>query len=85
MERDCLISHGATQLLKERMFNCSDKFYIWLDKKSGMVSPVNPEKGIYKSLYSDNTTDFCKIQVPYASYLLMNELRACCINMRLEV
>jgi DNA-directed RNA polymerase beta subunit len=81
----CLISHGATMLLKERMFNCSDKFYVWIDKKSGLVSPINPEKGIYKSLYSDNTTEFSKIQIPYSSHLLMNELRSCGIQMRIEV
>ncbi len=67
------------------MFNCSDKFYVWIDKKTGLVAPVNPEKGIYKSLYSDNTTDFCKVQIPYSTHLLIQELRACCIQMRLEV
>ena len=72
-------------LLKERMFNCSDKFYVWIDKKTGTTAPVNPEKGIYKSLYSDNTTDFCKIQIPYSTHLLIQELKACCIQMRLEV
>ncbi len=80
-----MISHGTTMLLKERMFNCSDKFYVWVDKKTGTIAAVNPEKGIYKSLYSDNTTDFCKIQIPYSTHLLIQELKACCINMRLEV
>ena len=84
MERDCLLAHGSLQLLKERMFNCSDKFYIWIDKKTGLVAPVNPEKDIYKSLYSDNTTNFCKLQIPYSTHLLIQELKACCIQMRLE-
>lgn len=85
MERDCMLSHGAVQFLKERTFNCSDKFYVWIDKKTGMVAPVNPEKGIYRSLYSDNTTDFVKIQIPYSTLLLRHELASAGIVMRFEV
>ncbi len=85
MERDCLISHGSLQLLKERMFNCSDKFYVWIDKKTGTIGATNPEKGIYRSLYSDNTTDFCKVQIPYSTHLLIQELKSCCICLRIEV
>lgn len=74
MERDCMICHGTVQFLKERMFDCSDKFYVWIDKETGMISPVNPEKGIFKSLYSGNTSNFCKVQIPYASKLMIQEL-----------
>jgi len=73
MERDCLLSHGAVQFLKERTFDCSDKYYIWIDKETGMISPVNPEKNIYKSLYSDNKTKFAKVQLPYSSKLFIQE------------
>jgi DNA-directed RNA polymerase II subunit RPB2 len=76
MERDCMISHGTVQFLKERTFDCSDKFFVWIDKETGMISPVNPSKNIYKSLYSNNTTKFAKVQIPYASKLLIQELMA---------
>ena len=85
MERDCMLSHGSVQFLKERTFDCSDKYYVWVDNETGMISPVNPEKGIYKSLYSDNTTRFSKIQIPYASKLLIQELQSLHINPRLMV
>jgi DNA-directed RNA polymerase II subunit RPB2 len=85
MERDCMLSHGSVQFLKERTFDCSDKYFVWIDNETGMISPVNPEKGIYKSLYSDNTTRFSKIQLPYSSKLLIQELQAMHINPRLMV
>lgn len=74
MERDALISHGVVGFLKERMFDCSDKYYIWVDKETGMISPVNPSKNKYVSLYSNNTTRFAKVQIPHASKLLFQEL-----------
>jgi len=83
MERDCLLSHGAVQFLKERTFDCSDKYYVWIDKETGMISPVNPEKNIYKSLYSENQTRFAKVQIPYASKLFIQELMAMHINPRI--
>ena len=80
---NCMLSHGAVQFLKERMFDCSDKYYVWIDKETGMISPVNPDKNIYKSLYSDNTTRFAKIQIPYSSKLLIQELQSMHINPRI--
>ena len=85
MERDAMLSHGAVQFLKERTFDCSDKYFVWIDNETGMISPVNPDKGIYKSLYSDNTTKFSKVQIPYSSKLLIQELQSMHINPRLVV
>jgi len=82
---NCMLSHGAVQFLKERTFDCSDKYFVWIDNETGMISPVNPEKGIYKSLYSDNTTRFSKVQIPYSSKLLIQELQGMHINPRLMV
>jgi len=84
MERDSLLSHGSVQFLKERTFDCSDKYCVWIDKETGMISPINEEKGIYKSLYSDNTTQFSRVQIPYSSKLLIQELQAMHISMRLN-
>ena len=84
MERDCMLSHGTSQFLKERLYNCSDKYYVWIDKKTGMIAPVNPRKNMYKSLYSNNETEFCKINIPYSSKLLLHELMAMHILPRIE-
>ena len=81
---NCMISHGTVGFLKERMFNCSDKYYIWVDKETGMISPVNPSKNDYRSLYSENTTKFAKIQIPYSSKLLFQELMSMGIVPRIQ-
>lgn len=83
MERDCMISHGMAQFLKERTFNCSDKYYVWVDNETGMISPVNPEKNIYKSLYSENTTRFSRVNIPYSTKLFIQELMSMHIVPRL--
>ena len=74
MERDCMISHGTVQFLKERTFDNSDKYFVWIDKETGMMAPINQNKNIYKSLYSNNITKFAKIEIPYATKLLFQEL-----------
>lgn len=74
MERDCMLSHGSVQFLKERMFDSSDKFFVYVCKKSGLPAIVNQRRNIYKSLYDDTSKDFAKIHIPYSSKLLMHEL-----------
>ena len=74
VSHNCMLSHGSVQFLKERTFDCSDKYVVWIDKDTGTIAPINEEKGIYKSLYSDNTTRFAKVQIPYSSKLLIQEL-----------
>jgi len=84
MERDAMLSHGTVQFLKERLFDVSDKYFVSLCKETGMIAAVNKEKGIYKSLYSNNKTDFVRVQIPYASKLLMQELYTMGIVVKLK-
>ena len=63
---------------------CSDAFFVWVDKETGMISPVNPVKNIYKSLYSKNRTRFAKVNIPYTSKLLIHELMSNHIVPRIE-
>ena len=84
MEKDAMLSHGTVQFLKERMFDVSDKYFVTLCKDTGMIAAVNKEKNIYNSLYSNNNTDFVRVQIPYASKLLMQELYTIGIVMKLK-
>jgi len=84
MERDAMLSHGTVQFLKERLFDVSDKYFVTICKETGMIAAVNKEKGIYNSLYSKNNTDFVRIQIPYASKLLLQELMTMAIVVKLK-
>ena len=84
MERDAMLSHGTVQFLKERMYDVSDKYFVNICKETGMIAAVNPEKDIYKSLYSEDNTDFVKVQIPYATKLFIQELMTMGITMRLN-
>lgn len=74
MEVDCLLSHGVSAFLKERTFECSDKYYVYICDKCGLLANVNVEKNIYNCNVCRNTTEFSKISLPFATKLLWQEL-----------
>ena len=74
MERDCMVSHGASFFTKDRLFYASDKYSMHVCKKCGMTGAVNDVKNIHKCLICDNTTDFAYVELPYSCKLLFQEL-----------
>ena len=75
MERDAIISHGASQFLRSRFYNCSDKYQINVCRKCGMIATCNHVINIYKCHTCENTTDFAYVEIPYACKLLFHELQ----------
>jgi len=74
MEVDCLLSHGTAGFLKERIFECSDQYHSYICNKCGLIACVNPQKNIYLCHSCGNTNDFSKVNFPFASKLLWQEL-----------
>jgi DNA-directed RNA polymerase II subunit RPB2 len=75
MERDCLLAHGTAQFVKERLFDMSDKFRVYVCKSCGMfVTAGNPFKNIYYCKTCDNSTNIAEVHLPYAYKLLTQEL-----------
>ena len=74
MERDCMISHGASAFNRDRIYNDSDKFQVHVCNKCGLIAVFNKEKNIYNCNTCGNKVDFKKVLLPYSCKLLFQEL-----------
>ena len=74
MERDCMISHGASKFTKERIYDVSDKYGLYICKKCGIQAIYNDRYGIHMCKMCDNRTDFSYVKIPYSCKLLFQEL-----------
>ena len=86
MERDVLISHGATRFCKERLFDVSDKYQVNVCKKCGIIAACNDGNNntkfytqsdftVHSCKTCGNKTDFALVDMPYANKLLFQELQ----------
>ena len=74
MERDCMVSHGCSRFTKSRLYDSSDKYSVHSCNKCGLFAIYNNDKNIHMCKTCDNSTDFSKINIPYAYKLLTQEL-----------
>jgi DNA-directed RNA polymerase II subunit RPB2 len=74
MERDCMISHGASRFTKERIYDVSDAFKVHVCKDCGSIAAFNTKHNIYHCNMCENTTNFAQVNIPYSCKLLFQEL-----------
>jgi len=74
MERDCMISHGASAFTKDRIYNSSDKYSVHCCGECGMMVKFNDEMKIHQCNTCGNRVDFKRLEIPYACKLLFQEL-----------
>ena len=75
MERDCIISHGASKFLKERLFDVSDFYTIHVCRQCGFMAVANVKNDEYSCLKCKDgetgyNTDIVEVNIPYACKLL---------------
>lgn len=68
MEKDCILVHGATQFLNERMFLYSDPFQVDICTDCGMMSSTSKKCHVCGSL------NIKKCNIPYSFKNLLQEL-----------
>ena len=104
MERDSIISHGATEFLRESMMERGDKYKMAICNVTGMMSIYNPSKNVFLSPMADGPIkysgsldnndvrvetvsqfgrNFSVVEVPYSLKLLMQELLAINVSLRI--
>ena len=74
MERDCMVSHGATRFTKGRLYDASDSFSLHICNKCGSNVCYNNKEHIHICNVCENRTDFKYVEVPYSFKLLQQEL-----------
>ncbi len=84
MERDCLIGHGTSMLLLERLLEESDKVVELVCNNCGMIAI---DDKIRKKRYCKvcGSTDVHEIEMSYAFKLLLNEIKAMCVYPKLKI
>lgn len=92
MERDAMIGHGTVNFLKERFYESSDKYEVFLCDNCGHMAIGNPVESIYKcqSCSKSSTLGFplssssiSKVQIPYAAKLLVHEIISMGVSVRM--
>jgi DNA-directed RNA polymerase II subunit RPB2 len=74
MEKDAMVSHGASRFTRGRMYDSSDKYSVFVCKKCGLIASYNDQLHIHCCKTCDNRVDFSYVEIPYACKLLFQEL-----------
>ncbi|XP_057957575.1 DNA-directed RNA polymerases IV and V subunit 2 [Malania oleifera] len=91
MERDCLIAHGASANLHERLFTLSDSSQMHICRKCKNIANVIQRtvpggrkiRGPY-CRFCESVEDIVKVNVPYGAKLLCQELFSMGISLKFE-
>ena len=89
MERDCLISHGATEFLRDRLLDNSDPSLLTVCGKCGLLAqPAARETTVrHREAYCHTckTGEWVRdMQTPYSFRLLLQELQVMSVGVRFE-
>mmetsp|Transcript_3964 Transcript_3964/g.9690 ORF Transcript_3964/g.9690 Transcript_3964/m.9690 type:complete len:1241 (-) Transcript_3964:119-3841(-) len=86
MERDCLITHGCANFIRDRFFCNSDRYNIHICERCGLIAQSDLKKMVFECRTpscQDKPTTIVKVEIPYACKLLLQEMMSMCIGTRI--
>ena len=85
MERDCLIGHGATMLLQDRLLEESDRYTLYICENCGYISYYDMRQRKYVCRLCGEKARIAPVVVSYAFKLLVQELMSLCVAPTLKL
>ena len=85
MERDCLIGHGASALLRDRLLEESDKYVAYVCEICGTIAYHDIKQNKYICRIDAEKAQISPVAISYAFKLLVQELMALGIAPRLNL
>lgn len=84
MEKEVISGHGSIEILREKFRDHSDKFDIYVCKNCGNKPVVNNTLEKYECPMCLDNSNIAKIESTYTANLLLENLKACNINVKLH-
>jgi DNA-directed RNA polymerase subunit B len=84
MERDCLIGHGASMVIKDRLLDESDITVKYVCGTCGHTVYIDRHGRLHCPICGDRA-DIYPVEMSYAFYLLINELKSLCVVPRIKL
>lgn len=81
MEKDCLVAHGASLLLKERFD--SDKTVVYVCENCGMLAVYDEYRNKKYCMKCGSNVEITPVELSYAFKLLLDELKGMCFYPKL--
>ena len=85
MERDCLVGHGASMLLRDRMLENSDAYVMYVCNTCGNIAWFNRRKKVLECPVHGEEGDIRPVKVPYAFKLLLQEITSMMIKPEIKI
>ncbi len=84
MERDCLIGHGASMVIKDRLLDESDGTTEYVCGNCGHIAMLD-RRGFLRCQNCKGSSDIHPVHMSYAFKLLVNELKSLGVVSRLRL
>ena len=85
MERDCVLTHGVTSFLQERMLWVSDAYRVFVCSGCGILVVGSMSKKVFFCRKCKKMSDIVQVNIPYAAKQLIQELMAMHIMPKLQL